>query len=218
MGRSTLVRCVRPCLAAALVAAGIGLLGMGCGTSSPSGPDEEATGPTVSFTDVSDAAGLGAFHHQTGAFGQKWYPETMGGGGGVLDYNGDGALDLLLVGGGVWPKSEAPLDRALWLYRNDGDGTFTLVSEQAGLTGLDVYGFGVTVADYDNDGDSDFLLTTLGRNRLFRNDGDGTFTEVGREAGLTAEQWSSAAVFFDADRDGHLDLYVGNYIKWSPAS
>lgn len=203
-------------LAATLVVTGIGLFGMGCGASSSSGPDERTAAPPGSFTDVSEAAGLGAFHHQTGAFGQKWYPETMGGGGGFIDYNGDGALDLLLVGGGVWPRSDTTLDRALWLYRNDGDGTFTLVSDEAGLADLDAYAFGVTVADYNNDGHSDFLLTTLGRNRLFRNDGDGSFTEVGREAGLTASEWSSAAVFFDADRDGHLDLYVGNYIEWSP--
>jgi hypothetical protein len=201
-----------------LIVAGAGLLALGCGASAPDGPDQKTAAPQVSFTEVSAAAGLGAFHHQTGAFGQKWYPETMGGGGGFIDYNGDGALDLLLVGGGVWPKSESRLDRALWLYRNDGDGTFTLVSEEAGLTDVDAYALGVTVADYDNDGDSDFLLTTLGRNRLFRNDGDGTFTEVGRRAGLTAAHWSSAAVFFDADRDGHLDLYVGNYIEWSPES
>lgn len=198
-----------------LTAAAFGVLTIGCGRSSS---DQADASPdrAVSFEDVTSTAGLGDFHHQTGAFGQKWYPETMGSGGGFIDYNGDGALDLLLVGGGVWPKSDTTLDRALWLYRNDGDGSFTLVSKEAGLDDPDVYGFGVTVADYNNDGHSDFLLTTLGRNRLFRNEGNGTFTEVGREAGLTASEWSSAAVFFDADRDGHLDLYVGNYIEWSP--
>ena len=200
-----------------LAAAVFCVLAVACGRS-PSAQNADTPSPdsTVPFEDVTAEAGLGAFHHQTGAFGQKWYPETMGSGGGFIDYNGDGALDLLLVGGGVWPDSDTTLDRALWLYRNDGDGTFTLVSEEAGLADLDVYGFGVTVADYNNDGHSDVLLTALGRNRLFRNDGDGTFTEVGREAGLTASEWSSAAVFFDADRDGHLDLYVGNYIEWSP--
>ena len=194
---------------------------MGCVRSSSNETGGEAgtsaASSPVAFEDVTNTAGLDGFRHRTGAFGKKWYPETMGSGGGFIDYNGDGALDILLVGGGVWPKSESSLKHALWLYRNDGDGTFTLVSDEAGLGGVDAYGFGVTVADYDNDGDSDFLLITLGRNLLFRNDGDGTFTEVGRDAGLgTTSRWSSAAVFFDADRDGLLDLYVGNYIEWSP--
>lgn len=170
----------------------------------------------VSFRNVTKAAHLDGFRHQTGAFGEKWFPETMGSGGGVLDYNGDGHLDLLLVGGGVWEESPDSLERALWLYRNEGDGTFTLVTEEAGLGGVDAYGFGIAVADYDNDGDPDFLLTTLNRNLLFRNQGDGTFVEVGKMAGLTdPPRWSSSALFFDADNDGHLDLYVGNYVKWS---
>ena len=170
----------------------------------------------VSFEDVTGPAGLDDFRHQTGAFGEKWFPETMGSGGGFIDYNGDGRLDILLVGGGVWAESDGDLEHALWLYRNDGDGTFTLATEEAGLGEVDAYGFGVAVADYNNDGHSDFLLTTLNRNLLFRNDGDGTFTEVGTEAGLTdSPRWSSSALFFDADNDGHLDLYVGNYVTWS---
>jgi len=173
-------------------------------------------GHSVTFSDVTTEAGLDAFHHQTGAFGQKWFPETMGSGGGFLDYNGDGYLDVLLVGGGVWPGSAESLDRALWLYRNDGDGTFTLATEEAGLGGVEAYGFGVVAADYDNDGDQDVFFTTLNRNLLFRNNGNGTFTEVGRAAGIDAPpRWSSSAVFFDADRDGFLDLYVGNYVRWS---
>lgn len=172
--------------------------------------------PPVSFEDVTATAKLDGFRHQTGAFGEKWFPETMGSGGGFIDYNNDGRLDILLVGGGVWAGSDASLDRALWLYRNDGDGTFTLTTKEAGLGGVDAYGFGVAVADYNNDGHADFLLTTLNRNLLFRNDGDGTFTEVGTEAGLTdSPRWSSSALFFDADNDGHLDLYVGNYVTWS---
>lgn len=175
------------------------------------------SGPTLSFEEVTAEANLDDFRHQTGAFGEKWFPETMGSGGGFIDYNGDGHLDILLVGGGVWEDSDEELEHALWLYRNNGDGTFTLVTEKAGLGGVDTYGFGVTVADYDNDGEQDFLLTTLNRNLLFRNNGDGTFTEVGREAGLTdSPRWSSSALFFDADNDGFLDLYVGNYVKWSP--
>lgn len=173
-------------------------------------------GRSVMFSDVTTEAGLGAFHHQTGAFGEKWFPETMGSGGGFLDYNGDGHLDVLLAGGGVWPGSAESLDHALWLYRNNGDGTFTLATEEAGLGGIEAYGFGVVAADYDNDGDQDVFFTTLNRNLLFRNNGDGTFAEVGRAAGIDAPpRWSSSAVFFDADRDGFLDLYVGNYVRWS---
>jgi len=191
-----------------------GIVMTGC-THSSSSPSAEEDAP-VSFTDVTKQANLDDFQHRTGAFGEKWFPETMGSGGGFIDYNGDGRLDILLVGGGVWPKSEVDLEHALWLYRNDGNGSFTLVSDEAGLGAVDAYGFGVTVADYNNDGHSDFLLTTLNRNLLFRNEGDGTFTEVGKEAGLTAPpEWSSSAAFFDADNDGHLDLYVGNYVQWS---
>lgn len=186
----------------------------GCG-SSPSSSATEGEGP-VSFEDITAEANLDGFRHRTGAFGEKWFPETMGSGGGFIDYNGDGRLDVLLVGGGVWQESKDDLDHALWLYRNDGDGTFTLVTEEAGLGELEAYGFGMTVADYNNDGRQDFLLTTLNRNLLFRNEGDGTFAEVGEKAGLAdAPRWSSSAIFFDADNDGHLDLYVGNYVTWS---
>lgn len=192
---------------------GVGLFGC---ADSPSSSSPSASAQPLSFSDVTAEANLNQFRHQTGAFGEKWFPETMGSGGGFLDYNGDGHLDILLVGGGVWDESPDSLTRALWLYRNDGDGTFTLATKEAGLANVDAYGFGVAVADYNNDGAQDFLLTTLNRNRLFRNEGDGTFTEVGREAGLKGPpRWSSSALFFDADNDGHLDLYVGNYVKWS---
>ncbi len=187
----------------------------GCADSASSPSGESG----VSFEDVTKRANLDGFWHRTGAFGEKWFPETMGSGGGFIDYNGDGRLDILLAGGGGWEESDVELKRALWLYRNDGGGRFTLVTEEAGLGGVEAYGFGITVADYNNDGHRDFFFTTLNRNLLFRNEGDGTFTEVGREAGLTAPpEWSSSAAFFDADNDGHLDLYVGNYVKWSRES
>ena len=161
------------------------------------------------------------FRHGTGAFGERWFPETMGGGVGVLDYDGDGWQDLVLVGGGTWPGQGEPATRALWLYRNGGDGTFSDKTVEAGLAGLRAYGMGVAIADYDNDGDPDIFLTAVGRNLLLRNDRHGeqkpTFTEVGRAAGLgDTAQWSTSALFFDADLDGHLDLYVGNYVDWSP--
>lgn len=111
---------------------------------------------------------------------------------------------------------DAEESMALWLYRNEGDGTFELVSTEAGLSNLDTYPFGTAVADYDNDGDVDILVTALEENLLLRNDG-GTFTEVGREAGLADQAlWSTSALFFDADRDGWVDLFVANYVHWSP--
>ncbi len=204
--------------------------------TSPAGDDGPATGAAaaLAFSEVTEQAGLGAFRHATGAFGNRWFPESMGSGGGFVDYDGDGWYDVLLVGGGTWPEHdggrEGPVD-ALRLYRNEGAPgsgpgqapTFRDVTATVGLAGIRAYSIGVTAADYDNDGDQDLYLTTLGENLLFRNDPDprGTggrvFTEVGRRAGVAgASEWSTSALFFDADRDGHVDLYVGNYVDWSP--
>jgi hypothetical protein len=122
----------------------------------------------------------------------------------------------MLVGGGTLPSRPPEDIPALSLYRNDGDGTYTDVTDDVGLGDVRAYGFGVVAADYDNDGDEDILLTTLRENLLFRNDG-GVFEEVSQEAGLSdVARWSASAVFFDADRDGHLDIYVTNYVEWSP--
>lgn len=183
----------------------------------PSGTSQDLSGHSdIRFQDITEAAGLGDFVHHTGAFGKKWMPETFGSGGGFLDYNGDGWPDILLVGGGSWPAYTGKHIRQLWLYRNNQDGTFTLQTDEAGLGEVSTYGFGITAADYDNDGDEDFFLTTVYENRLFRNDG-GVFTEVGKAAGVTNQStWSTAALFFDADRDGWPDLYAGNYVAWSP--
>ena len=187
---------------------------------------QQATTPAsaVAFTDVTAEAGLGSFRHETGAFGEKWFPETFGAGGGFLDYDSDGWLDILLVGGSTWPERSDEAVSALRLYRNQGDGTFAEVTNEAGLGGLRAYGFGIATADYDNDGDEDVYFTTLGENKLFRNDplsgkraASGYFTDVSERAGVAGEPaWSSSALFFDADRDGYLDLYVGNYADWSP--
>lgn len=180
--------------------------------SSPATRTEEAyTG--VVFTDVTQAAGLGDFLHENGAAGRKYYPEMMGSGGGFIDYDGDGWLDILLLGGGSWDPSDSV--QAIWLFRNNGDGTFTETTAEAGLASIRAYTIGLAVADYDNDGDEDFFVTTLGRDMLFRNDG-GIFREVGAEAGIAErEEWGSSPLFFDADLDGHLDLFVGNYVRWS---
>jgi hypothetical protein len=169
-----------------------------------------------SFTDVTASSGLSEFKYVNGAFGKFWFPEQMAAGCAFIDYDNDGWLDILLVGGGELAPNTFPETPALWLYHNNGDGTFALKTKEAGLTEVRAYGTGVTVADYDNDGDEDFYFTTLARNMLFRNDG-GVFVEVGKQAGVTEPvRWSSSGNFFDADRDGWLDLYVCNYADWSP--
>ncbi len=143
-------------------------------------------------------------------------PELLGSGGGFIDYDGDGCLDILLVGGGSLPGRPQDNVPALALFRNSGEGTFTEKTDEAGLSSVRAYGMGMVAADYDNDGDPDILLTTLLENRLFRNDG-GVFREIGREAGIAVgARWSASAMFFDADRDGHLDLYIANYLHWTP--
>lgn len=183
-----------------------------------------AEAPTpLRFTEVTEEAGLGGFRHDNGAFGEKWFPEQMGAGGGFLDYDGDGWLDVLLVGGGGWEARTGRSPRALRLYRNLGDGTFEEATEAAGLDGIRAFGTGIVAADYDGDGDEDVFFTALGPNRLLRNDpGSGPgqarrFTDVTAEADIvSADEWSSSAIFFDGDRDGDLDLYVGGYARWSP--
>jgi len=186
------------------------------GTAETDGTSETALQAQLGFTEITQPAGLGEFFHETGAFGNKWMPETFGSGGGFIDYNGDAWEDILLMGGGAWPEYSNKTAQALWLYKNNGDGTFTQVTEEAGLQDVATYSFGFTVADYDNDGDQDFFLTTLYENLLFRND-DGVFTEVGSEAGVSNQStWSTASMFIDADRDGYLDLYAGNYVDWGP--
>ena len=171
--------------------------------------------PAIGFTDVTSEAGLSGFRHLTGAEGNMWMPETVGGGGGFIDYDGDGLLDVILVRGSTW-EERSPMPSALALFANDGAGGFVDRTVEAGLDDVSAYAFGVTVADYDNDGDDDFYVTALRENMLFRNDG-GRFVEIGKLAGVAGPpEWSTAAVFLDADVDGRLDLFVGNYVKWSP--
>lgn len=170
----------------------------------------------IAFTEITAEAGLGGFEHDNGAAGKKYYAEQMGSGGGFLDYDGDGWLDLLLMGGGQWDRLPKMGYKPLWLYRNNGDGAFVDVTSEAGLDNVQAYTIGMAAADFDNDGDTDFVLTNINENMLFRNDG-GRFTEIGRDAGLAEhDEWSSSALFIDADRDGWLDLYIGNYAEWTP--
>ena len=172
----------------------------------------------LNFSEVTTEAGLGYFRHDNGSFGKMWFPEQMGSGCGFIDYNDDGWIDILLVGGGGWTGHTKRDVKALWLYKNNKNGTFTEVTEEAGLGFINTYGLGIVAADYDNDGDQDIYLTSLGRNILLSNHG-GIYKDVSQQSGLGNRiEWSSSAIFFDADKDGWLDLYVGNYAIWSPAS
>ena len=171
----------------------------------------------INFSEVTSEAGLRSFRHDNGSFGEMWFPEQMGSGCGFIDYNDDGWIDILLVGGGGWNGHTKRYVKALWLYKNNKDGTFSEVTEETGLGFINTYGLGIVAADYDNDGDQDIFLTSLGRNILLSNH-DGIYTDVTQQSGLGNRiEWSSSALFFDADRDGWLDLYVGNYAIWSPA-
>jgi hypothetical protein len=186
---------------------------VGCSTSQDA--DEDGA-QLIAFTPVTEEAGLAAFRHVNGAAGQKWYPEQMGSGGAFVDYNGDGHLDIILLGGGSWDPDVRTHPQPVWLFRNDGDGTFTETTRQEGLHTVQAYTIGVAAADYDNDGDADLFLTNLGENVLLENE-EGRFRDVTTEAGLAGNNlWSSSAIFFDADLDGDVDLYVANYVDWSP--
>jgi hypothetical protein len=170
--------------------------------------------PGFRLADVTAQAGLN-FRHNSGAFGAKFLPETLGPGCAFLDYDNDGWLDILLVNGADWPGHKRQRS-TLSLYRNNRNGTFTDVTQRAGLA-VEMYGMGVAVADYDNDGFPDILITAVGQNRLFHNTGKGTFVDVTQKAGLGGRSaFSTSAMWFDYDRDGLLDLFVCNYVKWSP--
>ena len=167
-----------------------------------------------SFTDVTTAVGI-QFQHNSGAFGGKFLPETLGSGCAFLDYDNDGWQDVLLVNGMDWPGHKRQKS-TLRLYRNNGNGTFTDVTRAAGLD-IEMYGMGVAIGDYNNDGFPDIFISCVGQSHLFRNNGDGKFTDVTRAAGfLNREGFSTSALWIDYDRDGLLDLFVCNYVRWSP--
>jgi enediyne biosynthesis protein E4 len=170
--------------------------------------------PGFRLTDVTRQAGI-QFQHNSGAFGGKFLPETLGSGCAFLDYDGDGWQDILLINGCDWPGHKRNRT-TLRLYHNNGNGTFTDVTTRAGLD-VELYGMGVAVGDYNNDGFPDILITCVGQNRLFRNTGKGTFVDVTDRSGLGKRAgFSTSALWFDYDRDGLLDLFVCNYVKWSP--
>jgi len=175
--------------------------------------------PLAKFTDITREAGI-TFSHVNGAYGAKLLPETMGGGVAFLDYDNDGHQDLLFINSTFWPghvPEGAQPPPAMALYHNDGHGHFTDVTKGSGLDVI-FYGMGVAVGDYDNDGLPDVFVTAVGGNHLFHNDGNGRFHEVTQEAGVGGliNGWSTSAAWIDYDNDGKLDLFVCNYVNWSP--
>lgn len=173
--------------------------------------------PDIKFADITQAAGI-KFVHENGAAGQKLLPESMGGGVAFLDYNNDGRPDILLINSTLWKRDEnAPkTPPTMALYRNEDGKTFTDVTAEAGLN-VSFYGQGVAVGDFDNDGWTDVFITAVGPNRLFRNN-QGKFEDVTESAGVAGSkrEWSTSAAFLDVDNDGDLDLFVCNYVRWSP--
>lgn len=177
---------------------------------------QEVEAPEIHFRDIAEAAGID-FVHYNGAYGDKLLPESMGGGVAFFDYDLDGDVDLLLVNSSDWPHAEASGKRAAStaLYANDGSGQFRDVTAEAGMD-LSFYGMGVAVGDVDDNGWPDVFLTAVGSNRLLLNE-EGRFRDVTEAAGVAGgdAEWSSSAAFFDQDNDGDLDLFVGNYVRWS---
>ena len=204
-----------------LVAALLTASSAGC-SNSPSAPGAVQTtnsgsthdGPAVPwFEEVASQANLN-FRHTSGHAARFYIPEMETGGVGLLDFDNDGLLDIYCVNGGS-------LDPAVTnrtgnrLYRNVGNWRFEDVTDKAGVAGHDTYGMGCACGDYNEDGFVDIYVTGLARNILYRNNGDGTFTDVTDPAGVRSGSWGTSAAFFDYDGDGHLDLIVANYLKWS---
>ncbi|HSF16103.1 MAG TPA: CRTAC1 family protein, partial [Vicinamibacteria bacterium] len=170
-----------------------------------------AANSSVRFVDVTQEAGI-AFQHRNGGGGDKHLVETMSGGGGFWDYDGDGDLDVYLLNGAPLPGYRGPGHLRNALYRNEA-GNFRDVTEEAGLSGSG-YSMGCAAADYDNDGDVDLFVSGFGPSHLYRNEGDGTFTDVTQRAGVGTVGFAASTAFADIEGDGDLDLYVTTYIEY----
>jgi len=204
------------------------LLPYGCGTPpaepiisaavAPVRPAEikAAALPAVKFVEITNEAGIKFVHHN-GALGEKLLPETMGSGAAFFDYDKDGDQDLFLVNSSDWPGHETKPAPTQALYRNDGKGHFVDVTKEAGFDKT-FYGQGVAVGDYDNDGNLDLYVTAIGRGYLFHNDGKGHFTDASDDANARGPTgcWLTGAAFLDIDNDGDLDLFIANYVTWTP--
>lgn len=166
------------------------------------------------FVDITESAGI-TFVHTDGRSGVRLFNEFLGSGGGFFDYDGDGDLDIYLVNGAIQIGDRQEKTPHNVLYRNDGDNTFTDVTNAAGV-GSAAYGVGAAVGDYDNDGDIDLYVTNFGKDQLYRNNGDSTFTDVTTHAQVGNPNWGTSCAFADVDNDGHLDLYVANYAAYTP--
>ena len=206
-------------LALGLVAAALLLLALKVSGQSPAPTKPASPPPLPSFVEVTEKAGIN-FRHSFGEKKLSSIMEATGSGCAWLDYNNDGRLDLYVLSGrymeGVTKFSKPDgVDATNHLYRNNGDGTFTDVTTQAGVPGKD-FGMGATAGDYDNDGWEDLFVTNYQSSILYHNNGDGTFTDVTAKAGVENPRFGVGTAFFDYDRDGFLDLYVGNYIKFDP--
>jgi tetratricopeptide (TPR) repeat protein len=178
-----------------------------------------STGPTPAFVDDAEAVGL-RFRYDAGASTSRQIPETMGTGVGLLDFDGDGWLDVYLTQGGPFPPESKRPRNGDRLYRNRGDGTFEDVTASAGIAAFPGgYGHGVAVGDVDNDGDPDLFVARYRSYALYRNRGDGTFEDATASAGLAGDRdWPTSAAFADLDGDGDLDLYVAHYLVWNEGS
>src|SRR5712664_2174748 len=168
----------------------------------------------IEFVDITSSAGI-KWGIRTLAPGTRYLIETMGGGGGFIDYNGDGLLDIYLVCYSQTPQADRQSRLKDVLYRNNGDGTFTDVTESAGISNS-MLGMGLAVGDYNNDGQPDIYITGYGASKLYLNTGKGSFTDVTVHAGVGNKQWGTSAAFFDYDNDGYLDLFVCNYLSFDP--
>ena len=186
---------------------------LSCAMGASAQTQQSSSANTITFRDITQKAGI-HFVHNNAAFGKKYLPETMGPGVAFIDYDNDGWPDIFIVNGMDWP-GHASKRSTPKLYHNNHDGTFTDVTHKAGLD-VEMFGMGVAVGDYDNDGYDDLFVTALGQSRLFHNNGNGTFTDVTQKAGLLGpKEFSTSAAWVDYDRDGKLDLVVANYVQWS---